>query len=504
APHSVSARRFFVMNDAGTKDEPGPAPRTFNGDITGLPPALKPLSEIDHWVAWLWTRGNGGKWTKPPLQPRSPNRRAKNNDPATWCSHAEAATAVREGLGHGIGFVLTDTKIAAIDLDHCRDPETGAIDPWAQAIIDQTPNAYIEATVSGSGLRVIGIATGKATHTRYKVPGHNGAGVELYRRAVRYITISGLQIGKCDTLPNIDALIDRLASEHGGTPVAGVATQADFEFSKRGINDLIRNGVPERQRSEAFQGVVWRLANCGQTIDEIERTLAAHPNGIAKKYEGRLRNEIERSYGKWKASSGIAVVIDFETADNQDASVGHASVGTRADAHGWHDPDFSLLDDRRGELPDFPVNVLAAKWEAWIELAARGAGVTLAHVAMPLVGVASALIGTARRVQASRSWSQPMTLWGPMVGASGTGKTPGIDATKRALSWIDRLRKEKIAKLALEHQTKAEAANAERKLWKKQVEEATAANRPAPAMPASATDPGVFVAPRLYVSDATI
>ena len=97
-----------------------------------------------------------------------------------------------------------------------------------------------------------------------------------------------------------------------------------------------------------------------------------------------------------------------------------------------------------------------------------------------------------------------MTLWAALVGASGTGKTPGIDATKRALSWIDRLRKEKIAKLALEHQTRAEAANAERKLWKKQVEEATAANRPAPPMPASATDPGVFVAPRLYVSDATI
>src|SRR5262249_18190292 len=113
-------------------------------------------------------------------------------------------------------------------------------------------------------------------------------------------------------------------------------------------------------------------------------------------------------------------------------------------------------------------------------------------------------IGTARRVEASRSWSHPRPIWGAIVGASGTGKTPGIDATKRALSWIDRLRKEKIAKLALEHQTKAEAANAERKLWKKQVEEATAANRPAPAMPASATDPGVFVAPRLYVSDATI
>jgi hypothetical protein len=145
-----------------------------------------------------------------------------------------------------------------------------------------------------------------------------------------------------------------------------------------------------------------------------------------------------------------------------------------------------LLDDRRGELPDFPVNVLAARWQVWIEMAARGAGVTPPHVAMPLFGIASALIGTARRVQASRSWSQPMTLWAALVGASGTGKTPGIDATKRALSWIDRLRKEKIAKLALEHQTKAEAASAERKLWKKQVEEAIAANRPAPPMPASA------------------
>jgi hypothetical protein len=499
-----SARRFFAMNDAGAIDATDTATRTFNGNLNVLPVALRPLFQNDQWVVWLWTKSYTGNLTKPPLQARFPHRRAKNNDPATWSSHAEAAHAVQEGLGHGIGFVLTGTEVAAIDLDHCRDSETGAIDAWAQAIIDRASDTYIEVTVSGSGLRVIGTATGKATHTRYKVPGHNGAGIELYRRAVRYITVSGLQIGNSDTLSNIDALIDSLASEHGDAKLADVATQADFEFGKRGINGLIRNGAPERQRSEAFQGAVWRLGNCGYTVDEIEHTLAAHPNGIAKKYEGRLRKEIERSYGKWKASGGIASASDSDTPDRQDDSTSHASVGTRFDAHDWNDPDLSLLDDRRGELPNFPVNVLVPKWQVWTELAARGAGVTPAHAAVPLIAIASALIGTARRVQASRSWSQPMTLWAALVGASGTGKTPGIDATKRALSWIDRLRKEKIAKLALEHQTKAEAANAERKLWKKQVEEATAANRPAPPMPASATDPGVFVAPRLYVSDATI
>src|SRR5262249_405494 len=194
-----------------------------------------------------------------------------------------------------------------------------------------------------------------------------------------------------------------------------------------------------RQRSEAFQGVVWRLANCGHTIDEIEEILAVHPNGIAKKYEGRLRKEIERSYSKRQASGVIANAFDGETPDDPDTSTSHASVGTRLDAHDWDDPDFSLLDDRRGELPGFPVHVLAAQWQEWIELAARGGGVTLAHVAVPLIAIASALIGTARRVLASRSWSQPMTLWAALVGASGTGKTPGIDATKRALSWIDRL-----------------------------------------------------------------
>jgi primase-polymerase (primpol)-like protein len=121
------------MNDAGTKDARDTAPRTFNGDLTALPAALRPLSQKDQWVVWLWTKSDTGKLTKPPLQARFPDRRAKNNDPATWSSHAEAAHAVQEGLGDGIGFVLTGTEIAAIDLDHCRDPETGAIDAWALA-----------------------------------------------------------------------------------------------------------------------------------------------------------------------------------------------------------------------------------------------------------------------------------------------------------------------------------------------------------------------------------
>ena len=61
----------------------------------------------------------------------------------------------------------------------------------------------------------------------------------------------------------------------------------------------------------------------------------------------------------------------------------------KADAHGWDDPDWTLLDDRRGKLPDFPVDVLTPAWQEWLLRACHGAGVRPEHVAVPLIGVAS-------------------------------------------------------------------------------------------------------------------
>src|ERR1700752_471267 len=110
--------------------------------------------------------------------------------------------------------------------------------------------------------------------------------------------------------------------------------------------------------------------------------------------------------------------------------------------HNWVDPDWSILEDRRGDLPEFPIDTLPVPCQRWVERAAHGAGVTPAHVAVPLLGIVSSVIGTSRRVMASRSWTQAMTSWTAVVGFSGTGKTPGIDATKRALSQIERSRRD--------------------------------------------------------------
>src|SRR5262249_21531149 len=163
---------------------------------------------------------------------------------------------------------------AAVDLDKCRDPESGAIAAWAEAIIDRATSAYVEVTVSGTGLRIIGTGTGEAVHRKLPVPGGcEGAAIELYRRAVRYITISGKEIGHCTELPSIDTLIDTLLTENDTAEISrrghgdGYDHHDHHDHHDRdrdrdhdrvhddlfgnGIDRIIRDGVPEGQRSQA-------------------------------------------------------------------------------------------------------------------------------------------------------------------------------------------------------------------------------------------------------------
>ena len=170
----------------------------------------------------------------------------------------------------------------------------------------------------------------------------------------------------------------------------------------------------------------------------------------------------------------------------------------------WDYPDLSLLDDRRGELPPFPLDVLSATWQEWATNAAHGAGTAVDHVVVPLFGIAASLIGTARRLKASASWTQPLTLWTAIVGYSGTGKTPGLDVSHRALARVERNRKHLIGELRRAHERKTESAKTAKKQWQERVREAVEAGRQTPDMPADAEVPDAFEAPRLFVSNATI
>jgi hypothetical protein len=193
-----------------------------------------------------------------------------------------------------------------------------------------------------------------------------------------------------------------------------------------------------------------------------------------------------------------------EEAAAEDRKAEEERAAEERSADPWNEPDMTLLEDRRGDLPPFPVDTLPPAWRPWLERAARGAGVMPDHVVMPLLAVAAGLIGAARRVRASRPWSQPICLWTSVIGFSGTGKTPGLEVVRRVLSRIECSRADDVGAAQAAHEKRAAEAKAVLRRWRKEVEVAVKAEKPAPDRPREAEVPAPFVAPRFYCSDVTI
>ena len=85
-----------------------------------------------------------GKTTKVPYCPSNPARRADTTDPSTWSDFETARQLVERGRFPMLGFVLGNGFVG-VDLDKCRNPETGVIESWATDIIElleNTEDAY--------------------------------------------------------------------------------------------------------------------------------------------------------------------------------------------------------------------------------------------------------------------------------------------------------------------------------------------------------------------------
>jgi hypothetical protein len=282
-------------------------PHTYIADLAKLPKALEHLTRQKRWVIWRWElrkKKNGATaWTKPPYQCCNPKATAKTNDPSTWGNYDDAVAAVIAGRADGIGFMLKDSEVAAADLDHVRDAQTGELLGWAKGMCHEAEQRglYIEVTVSGRGLRFIGLSSGDELHRKFTFNRNSGAGVELYRNCARYITISGLQQGSCEELGSIGDYFDNLLARFNAPP----PNTNPFDFNNAGpqfdyYRHLIENGAPEGERSEKFQEAVWHLAGSGWSIKQIIDELAKHPNGIGFKYSNRLLAEVTRSFDKWR------------------------------------------------------------------------------------------------------------------------------------------------------------------------------------------------------------
>jgi putative DNA primase/helicase len=150
------------------------APKGLDLKRENIPRGLKGL---DQWVGWRWKQ-IGEKWTKVPCSLQT-NRAASSNVRETWSSYSETE-------GHeNIGFMFSeDDPYCGIDLDACRNPETGEITKLARQIIDRM-DSYSEISPSGTGVKIF--VKGVVPGLRRKNPKEK---MEVYDRR-RFFTVTG-------------------------------------------------------------------------------------------------------------------------------------------------------------------------------------------------------------------------------------------------------------------------------------------------------------------------
>jgi putative DNA primase/helicase len=142
----------------------------------GIPEELKVRPQ---WVNWKLEERNGD-FTKVPYTPHT-GRRASSTDLLTWEMFADALAALQKGDYNGIGFVFSSgDPYCGVDLDECRNPETGKVDEWAQRIVKDL-DGYAEVSPSGRGVHVI---------VRGKTPSRRRGAIEVYSTE-RFFTMTG-------------------------------------------------------------------------------------------------------------------------------------------------------------------------------------------------------------------------------------------------------------------------------------------------------------------------
>ncbi len=282
-----------------------------SGDDDGdRPDPFSAFADRKLWLNWREEERNG-KPTKVPYQPSS--RRAASDDPATWNTRAVVRDAVPKVVnGHpgGIGIVLGE-GLGGIDLDHCRDTDSSALTPWAEAVLGRIVT-YGEISPSKTGLKLFflyepedelairrALGADKAGNLKWggnwKQPKRpheaHAPGIEFYL-GLRFFTVTGEHCTRTPrdirtvSLPGLLWLVQEAGPALKGN--AGSRKTANRETGRQ------RRGERRDSVDQSRSGAAWRIA----------RAVRKHPAATMADLIAALRADPETA--EWLREKGEA------------------------------------------------------------------------------------------------------------------------------------------------------------------------------------------------------
>ena len=184
-----------------------PRPMALNAD-----PVPAELIAMPQWCGFRFEwKPKEKKWDKPPYSIKT-GRKCNSGELAALADFSSALAAHREKRFDGIGFRFRpDDPFAGVDLDGCRDPQTGAIAPWAQRRIDRFAT-YTEISPSGKGVKMF-FRAGLPAKAR-TAGSDQGQGVETYSQG-RYFTVTGNKLPDSPSVTaDAQAALDEFIAEY--------------------------------------------------------------------------------------------------------------------------------------------------------------------------------------------------------------------------------------------------------------------------------------------------
>lgn len=206
-------------------------------DLLALARIPSELSILSQWVCW----GPRGKGQKSPINPATGGL-AQSTNPATWGTLKAAVQRYSERGSLesllGIGFVFSSAgPYTGIDLDACRNPDTGELNELAQKIIARV-GSYTEASPSGTGVHII---------ARGRVPrGGKRAEIEMYSDG-RYFCFTGqVVLDRYDIIDASAAVLALHVEAFGRADQLHPAKPTDAEEASDPMLARVR-GIPDNE-----------------------------------------------------------------------------------------------------------------------------------------------------------------------------------------------------------------------------------------------------------------
>jgi Protein of unknown function (DUF3987) len=389
-------------------------------DIAMIPSELVPYRQ---WVVWKWGERDG-KPTKLPHIPAT-GALASVTNPDQWDNFERTIAALNNGGGFdGIGFVLTSTDpFVGVDLDKCRAPETGAIEPWAREIVDDL-KSYTEVTPSGAGLRIFVQGT-------LPPGGRRKNHLEIYDSA-RYLTVTGQHLaGTPRTIERREAELLALHRGIFGEPAVTTSIRAaePVGLEDHEVLDRARHAANGDKFSQLWDGLLGPdadhsaadLALCNMLAFWTGRD-AARMNNLFR-LSGLMRpkwNERHgaRTYGEMTIAKAIDSCAETYTprpavtnlsSPSSPAIASDAESGLKLADHAYHGLAGAIVQTIAPHSEADPVAILAHILVAVGNVIGRGAHFLVEQTPHALNEYV-ALVGATAKGRKGMAWSTPKAI----------------------------------------------------------------------------------------------